>query len=98
MDAEDSIMSTYHISIDQANHAAISVLEQIGLIDPSEKQINAIETLIVWAMQPQHLNLIATKKCLDSDNIAWRVLYRYLKCVTNFSDLTQIGVRNANQI
>ncbi len=74
--------TSYSLScVEQANYLALSVLDQIGLLDPTQKQIDIIESIILFAMQPRLIALKTFKKCFGSDAITQQILLDHLRKV-----------------
>lgn len=55
------------------NYVAISVLENLG-IDPSQKQIDVIELLVLMATYPLEIDAEVIKRCLSGDKLAYHSL------------------------
>lgn len=64
---------------EQANYLAIRILEEIGLTIPTQKQIDIIESIVLFAIQPKLLTLETLKACIGNDNIAQRILLHHLQ-------------------
>lgn len=68
------------LCISKVNYIAILSLEQLGIISPTQAQIDTLESVILLAMNP---NGDVTKKtidrCISGDTVARRMLLRKLK-------------------
>lgn len=53
-----------------SNYTAISVLEKLGLLNPSQEQIDVIESLVLIAKQPQRVTHRAVKRCVGNNKLA----------------------------
>ncbi len=54
-------------------------LEQLGINDPSQEQIDVMEAVILLCLSPQHLTDEKTQLCFGENNIAKRVFLHQLK-------------------
>ena len=57
------------------HHAAISILERLGLDDPSQEQINIMEAVVRMASYPHQVTPEMIEDCVHNDKVAAFFLY-----------------------
>ncbi len=59
------------------NYIAVTILERLG-VDPSQEQIDIIESLILMLAYPQAVDSDTIKQCIGNDKLAY-----YFLCFRN---------------
>lgn len=59
------------------NYTAISILDCLGIKDPSLEQVDIMESVVLMASYPQKVKPIFIKQCVGDDKLA--ALFLYLK-------------------
>ena len=59
------------------NYTAVSVLERLGIKDPSLEQVQIMESMVLMACYPKKVNPQMIEQCAGSDKLA--SLFLYLK-------------------
>ncbi|GAB4392405.1 MAG: hypothetical protein Tsb005_06260 [Gammaproteobacteria bacterium] len=68
----------YYDVINPANYVAIRVLEKIGVVTPTQQQINIIESLIVMIVKPDLINIEFIEKDFSDDKLLKHIFQRYV--------------------
>ena len=57
------------------NYAAVAVLEQLGILDPTQKQINIMESMVLMTSDPQQIEPETIRQCVGNDELAYYFLF-----------------------
>ncbi len=59
------------------NYTAVSILERLGITDPSLEQVNIMESVVLMASYPNQVKSGTIEQCVGNDKLA--ALFLYLK-------------------
>jgi hypothetical protein len=57
------------------NYTAIAFLENLGISDPNQKQINITETMITMVTHPEETDPETIRQCVGDNNLAYYFLF-----------------------
>jgi hypothetical protein len=57
------------------HYTALAVLEQLGLSNPTQEQINTMESMVLLASYPQNATTDTIQQCVGNDKLAYYFLY-----------------------
>ncbi len=54
----------------EENYIALSILDQLGISQPNQNQIDIIETVITLVTKPEKLSISELTKCIGNDRLS----------------------------
>ncbi len=58
-----------------SNYTAISILERLGLLNPTQEQIDIMESMVLIATHPQKISTKKMKLCVGNNELAYSFLH-----------------------
>ncbi len=57
------------------NYTAVAILEQLNILDPTQKQIDILESMILMMSNPQQIEPETIRQCVGNDDLAYYFLF-----------------------